>query len=218
MQGLSFVQQLVVWAPPVLLAVTLHEVAHGWMALKLGDTTAFAQGRLSLNPLRHVDPVGTVLVPAILLLAGGFIFGWAKPVPVDYSRLRDPRRDMAIVAVAGPAANLVMALGWAALLKVAAAGHELLPAAIVVPLSYMGLAGVMVNIILAVLNMIPVPPLDGGRVATGLLPIGPARVLARLEPIGLIVLLVLLVSGVLGQLLGPPVNFLQQLILSMVVS
>ncbi len=217
MQGLSFVQQLVVWAPPVLLAVTLHEVAHGWMALKLGDTTAFSQGRLSLNPLRHIDPVGTILVPAILLLVGGFIFGWAKPVPVDYRQLRDPRRDMAIVAVAGPAANLAMALAWAALLKIAAVGHGVLPAAVVVPMSYMGLAGVMVNIVLAVLNLIPVPPLDGGRVATGLLPLGPARMLARLEPIGLVVLLVLLASGVLGHILGPPVNYLQQLILNMVV-
>jgi Zn-dependent protease len=213
MQGLSFVQQLIVWAPPVLLAVTLHEVAHGWVALRLGDTTAFSQGRLSLNPLRHVDPIGTVLVPAILLLAGGFIFGWAKPVPVDYRQLRDPRRDMAIVAIAGPAANIVMAVGWAVILKLAAVFQGVLPGTILMPLSYMCLAGVTVNIVLAVLNLLPVPPLDGGRVATGLLPIGPARALARLEPLGLVVLLVLLASGLLGKILGPPVSFLQHLIL-----
>lgn len=112
MQELTVVQLLIVLAPPLLLAITLHEVAHGWVAWRCGDTTAKAQGRLSLNPLRHIDPVGTVLVPALLAVFGGFIFGWAKPVPVSYHRLRQPKRDMALVALAGPGANLLMALGW----------------------------------------------------------------------------------------------------------
>ncbi|MCO5761352.1 MAG: site-2 protease family protein, partial [Chromatiaceae bacterium] len=119
---LNTIQLLIVMAPPLLLAITLHEVAHGWMALRCGDTTAKAQGRLSLNPLRHIDPIGTVLVPALLAVFGGFIFGWAKPVPVNYHRLRQPKRDRALVALAGPGANLVMALGWA---LAAVAGHGL---------------------------------------------------------------------------------------------
>ena len=156
MEELNIIQRLIIWAFPVLTAITLHEVAHGWVALRLGDTTAKAQGRLSLNPLRHIDPVGTVLVPLALFLLSGFVLGWAKPVPVNYHRLHHPKRDMALVALAGPAANMVMALAWALLLL---AGAFLWANGLTwlgTPLYYMGQAGILINIILAVLNMLPV--------------------------------------------------------------
>ncbi len=217
MNELSVLQQLIIWVPPVLLAVTLHEVAHGWVALRLGDTTARDQGRLTLNPLRHIDPIGTVLVPALLLMAGGFVFGWARPVPVDFRRLRNPRRDMALVAVAGPLSNLLMALAWTLILNVVLLAQGLAVARYLLPIYYMGLAGITINILLAVLNMLPVPPLDGGRVAVGLLPAAAARLLARVEPFGLFVLIALLASGLLGRLLGPPVDLLEQLFMSLVM-
>ncbi len=201
---LNTIQLLIVMAPPLLLAITLHEVAHGWVALRCGDTTAKAQGRLSFNPLRHVDPVGTVLVPALLWLLpkllslpGGFLFGWAKPVPVNYHRLRQPKRDMALVALAGPASNLLMALGWA---LVAVTGHGLQTALpwLGEPLMLMGIAGIDVNVMLGVLNLVPIPPLDGSRVLAGVLPNRYGEAMARMEPYGLVILVLLLVSGVLN--------------------
>jgi Zn-dependent protease len=212
MQELNAVQLLVVLAPPLLLAITLHEVAHGWVALRCGDTTAKAQGRLSLNPLRHIDPVGTVLVPALLAVFGGFIFGWAKPVPVNYHRLRQPKRDMALVALAGPGANALMALGWALL---ALFGHGLSDAVpwIGKPLLLMGIAGIDVNVMLGVLNLVPIPPLDGSRVLAGLLPDRFGLAMARLEPYGLIVLVLLLASGALN--LMPVVNEIRHFILTL---
>lgn len=209
MQELTLLQQIAVWALPVLLAITLHEVAHGRVALAFGDPTARAMGRLSLNPLRHVDPIGTVLVPlAMLLLPGGFIFGWARPVPVNFSRLRNPRRDMMLVALAGPGANLAMALGWALVWRIglATAGHN---PGIGLPMYYMGLAGVFINVLLAVLNLLPIPPLDGSRVLAGLLPARQAGLLMRLEPFGLVILLALLVTGVLGHVLIPAMRVVQ---------
>jgi Zn-dependent protease len=212
MQELNTIQLLVVLAPPLLLAITLHEVAHGWMALRCGDTTAKAQGRLSLNPLRHVDPVGTVLVPALLAVFGGFIFGWAKPVPVSYNRLRQPKRDMALVALAGPASNLLMALGWA---LVALMGHGLRDALswLGEPLLLMGIAGIDVNVMLGVLNLVPIPPLDGSRVLVGILPDRFGLAMARMEPYGLIILVLLLASGVLN--LMPIVNGIRHFILTL---
>lgn len=209
---LNTIQLLIVMAPPLLLAITLHEVAHGWVALRCGDATAKAQGRLSLNPLRHVDPVGTVLVPALLAVFGGFIFGWAKPVPVNYHRLRQPKRDMALVALAGPGANLVMALGWALAALLGYAARTTLPW-LGEPLMAMGVAGVDVNVMLGVLNLVPIPPLDGSRVLAGVPPDRYGEAMARMEPYGLIILVLLLVSGVLN--LMPIVTGIRHFILTL---
>lgn len=214
MEELNVMQRLAVWALPVLFAITVHEVAHGWVAKHLGDPTAEMLGRLTLNPLRHIDPVGTLLVPGMLLLLGGFIFGWAKPVPVTYENLRNPKRDMAIVAAAGPLANLLMAAGWALLLKVAIGLSGDLDW-VALPLLYMSGAGITINVILMVLNLLPLPPLDGGRVLTGLLPDRAAWQLGRIEPYGFIILLALLATGLLGRLLGPPVYALQSTLFSL---
>jgi len=206
-------QKLAVWALPVLFAITLHEVAHGWVARALGDNTAAAQGRLSLNPLKHVDPVGTILVPGLLLLLGGFLFGWAKPVPVDYRNLKNPKKDMALVAIAGPAVNLAMAIGWAVLLKIALGQpHE---EGLWLGLAQMGIAGLSINLVLMVLNMLPMPPLDGGRVAVGLLPMKQAIALSKLEPYGMVILIVAMATGVLGQILGPLVGISQAGVLNL---
>lgn len=216
MQELNAIQMLVVWVPPILLAITLHEIAHGWVALLLGDETAWLQGRLSLNPLKHVDPVGTLLVPALLYLLGGVILGWARPVPVNYRRLRQPRRDVALVALAGPLANLLMAVCWAMLMGVAAmtwaGGFRWLG----MPLFYMAHVGVLINVVLALLNLLPVPPLDGSKILASLLPQRGAMALARLEPYGMLIMLLLLMSGALGMILGPAVSWLQQFLHEMV--
>jgi len=196
---MSLIQTLVVWTPPVLLAVTLHEVAHGWVARELGDDTAGKLGRLSLNPLKHVDPVGTVLVPGLLYALAGIVFGWAKPVPVNWDKLRNPRRDMALVALAGPLANVVMLLIWAAVAKLGLSyGQDYFVTT--------GLAGIMINAVLIALNLLPVPPLDGSRVVSALLPAEMALQYGRIEPYGLIILLVLIGSGALSRLMEPTMD------------
>ena len=202
----SLISALAIWALPVLLAITLHEAAHGYVARYFGDPTADQAGRITLNPLRHIDPVGTLLVPVSILAlsslfgAGGILFGWAKPVPVNFSRLRNPKADMLWVAAAGPFTNLIMALGWAILFRIALVGE---PGAYTLPLLKMADAGMQINAVLMVLNLLPLPPLDGGRIAVSLLPHHLAWRFARLEPYGFPILLVLLFTGVLGAILWP---------------
>ncbi|MGH8539103.1 MAG: site-2 protease family protein, partial [Stenotrophobium sp.] len=196
------VQKIAVWAIPVLFAITLHEVAHGWVARALGDHTAQMLGRLSLNPLKHIDPMGTVVVPLLMLVLGGFLFGWAKPVPVAMKNLRNPRRDMALVAIAGPLSNLAMAIAWGLLLKFTLTMNT--EEGVWLGVLLMCRAGIIINLVLMVLNLIPLPPLDGGRVLTGLLPEKQARVLDRVEPYGLIILIVLMVTGFLGRIMIVP--------------
>lgn len=207
MLHVSLVQQIAAWLLPVLLAITVHEIAHGWIARHFGDRTAELQGRLTLNPIKHIDPIGTILVPGLLLLLpGGFVFGWAKPVPVDWRNFKHPKQDMAWVAVAGPTSNLLMAFGWAVLTRIAV----MLPgdSPITAPLLFMGVAGIFINTILMVLNLLPLPPLDGGRVLTGLLPARYAYQFARIEPYGFVILLALLMTGVLGSVMWPFVQLL----------
>ena len=211
MHGLTVIQYVAVAALPLLFAITVHEVAHGWVALRLGDRTAQMLGRLTLNPIKHIDPVGTIIVPVALLMLGGFIFGWAKPVPVDYRNLHNPKRDMAIVAVAGPLANLGMAILWALVAKTGLALPETLSWASV-PMVLMGKIGIFLNLILMVLNLLPLPPLDGGRVVTGLLPARWSVAFAKIEPYGFFVLIALLATGILGKILGPPIVGLEKLI------
>ncbi|HRP34936.1 MAG TPA: site-2 protease family protein [Gammaproteobacteria bacterium] len=186
-------QLLAVAAIPVLFAITLHEVAHGWTARQFGDRTAEMLGRLTANPLKHIDPIGTVVVPALALLTTGFLFGWAKPVPVATRNLRNPRRDMMFVAVAGPAANILMALFWAFFTKLATLSG--LQGMTLQFFLTMGQIGVFINVILAVFNMLPIPPLDGGRVLSGLLPPRASTRLDRIEPYGLIIVLAFIFFG-----------------------
>ncbi len=201
--ALSVPQLVSILVVPVMFSIVVHEVAHGWVAKRLGDLTADRLGRLTLNPIKHIDPVGTILVPGLLLLTKtGFVFGWAKPVPIGWQNLRHPKRDMAIVAAAGPGVNLLMAIGWAAVGRLAVA---LLPSAnwVAEPLYYMALGGVFANVLLMVFNLLPLPPLDGGRVAVGLLP-GPwAYRLAMLEPYGFFILIGLMMTGLLSVLIWP---------------
>ena len=191
-------------AIPLIFAITVHEVAHGWVALHLGDPTAKYAGRLTLNPIKHVDPLGTIIVPFVLVVvsSGAFAFGWAKPVPVAFHNLRNPRRDMILVAAAGPAVNLAMAFGWALLLSQRIAfdpGLDLGSDWIV----RMSFFGVVINVLLAVFNMLPIPPLDGGRVLAGLLPPQLARGLQYVEPFGFLILIALMFTGVLWTLVEP---------------
>jgi Zn-dependent protease len=196
---LSLIQKITVFALPVIFAITVHEAAHGYAARYFGDMTAAAAGRISLNPLRHIDPIGTVLVPLLTMLAGGILFGWAKPVPVNFGRLRHPKRDMLWVAAAGPASNLVMAMLWALALKLAPAFSD----SIATPLVLMAQAGIMINVVLMVLNLLPLPPLDGGRIAFSLLPQPYAWKFSQIERYGFLILIVLLFTGILGKILGP---------------
>ncbi len=201
----SLIQTITVYAIPVLFGITLHEAAHGYVARMFGDPTAWQAGRISLNPMRHIDPIGTIVVPLVLLIStkmmggAGMLFGWAKPVPVDWGRLRKPKRDMLWVALAGPASNLVMGIIWFIGLRLLLeAGGDQDDFWV-----RMSIAGVQVNLILMALNLFPLPPLDGGRIVFSLLPSGMAYQYSRIEPYGLVILIVLMVSGVLWTLLRP---------------
>jgi Zn-dependent protease len=210
MQNLSTVQFAAIAILPLLFGITLHEVAHGWIAKYLGDKTALMMGRITLNPLKHIDPLGTILVPGLMMLAGGVIFGWAKPVPVTWQNLKNPKRDMALVALAGPTANLAMAFLWA---LVARAGVTMAPTSqwASIPMIYMGFIGIKLNLVLMILNLLPLPPLDGGRIMTSLLPGPLAYRFSRIEPYGFFSLIALLVSGILWKVVAPPVAVLEHM-------
>ena len=214
MDELSVIQRIAVWILPVIFAITVHEVAHGWVAKKYGDNTASRLGRLTLNPVKHVDLLGTVIVPGLLLMTGtGFIFGWAKPVPVDASNFKRPLQDMAVVALAGPVSNLIMAFIWALIIRLGifiGTNAE----AISLPLIYTGVAGISINLVLAMINLLPIPPLDGSRILTGILPSYWAWQYNRLERYGFILLLVLLYTKILNVILEYPLFIAQKLFFS----
>lgn len=216
MLSLSLIQKITVWIIPVLLAITLHEAAHAWAANRCGDSTAKMLGRLSINPLRHVDLIGTLLVPILMAVLSQFqfIFGWAKPVPINWQQLRHPKRDMAFVAAAGPLANLIMALLWAACLKIALLLHSTTTYLSLFVL-LMAQAGILTNLVLAFLNLIPIPPLDGSRIIVSLLPMKQALQYMKLERFGFFILIILLFTGILGWLLNPILSWSFYLIKSL---
>ena len=213
----SILQGISIWALPVLLAIVLHEVAHGWVANKLGDDTARWMGRLTLNPIKHIDPIGTILIPLLLVVSGaGFVFGYAKPVPINFRKLNNPKRDMVWVALAGPLTNLALAFISVGLLSITI--H--LPNALLwftEPLAAMLQASIIINIVLFVVNLVPLPPLDGGRVAVGLLPNPLAYQLERIEPYGFFILVGLLMLGVFQSVLGPIIYGITKALMTLVI-
>ena len=213
---LTTIQQISIGLLPILFAITFHEAAHAWVAWYFGDSTAKMLGRLTFNPIKHIDLIGTIVVPLLTLMISqsNFVFGWAKPVPINPSQFTHPRRDLALATLAGPAANLLMALSWAVCFKVCAmAATE--PSNIVVFILLAARAGIMINLLLAFLNLIPIPPLDGGRIMTSLLPPQQALLLAKIEPFGFIILITLAMTGALGWLITPPIQLTLALIHSL---
>ncbi|MDC7692225.1 site-2 protease family protein [Vogesella indigofera] len=208
MEELNLIQKIAIYALPVLLAITLHEAAHAYAAKRFGDATAYMMGRMTLNPLKHIDPVGTVLLPLLSVVIGGFLFGWAKPVPVNFGALRNPRVGMRWVAAAGPAANLVMAIMWVLLLKLAIVMDNDYSR----PLALMSQAGIGINVVLMVLNLMPILPLDGGRIVESLLPRPLAYNFSRLEPYGMWILLALVFTGLLSPILRPFTTMVYELL------
>jgi Zn-dependent protease len=210
----SLIQTITVYALPVLFGITLHEAAHGYVARLFGDPTAYLAGRVSVNPVRHIDPIGTIVVPLVLLFStkllggGGLLFGWAKPVPVDWGRLRNPKRDMLWVALAGPASNLVMAVIWAIGLRLLAESGATQGSFWV----QMTIAGIQINLVLMALNLFPLPPLDGGRIVFSLLPGRMAWQYSRIEPYGMLIIILLMVTGALWVFLQPLLGFGQAII------
>ena len=211
----NLIQTVLIYALPVLFSITVHEAAHGYTARYFGDRTAAMLGRVTLNPLRHIDPVGTILMPLLLYFAtsGAFLFGYAKPVPVNFHLLRNPKRDMVWVALAGPASNFVQALAWALLLVLLAAlgTHERF-------FIEMARAGIAVNLVMWAFNLFPLPPLDGGRILVGLLPWKQAQLVARIEPYGFFIVLALVVGGIVGQLWLRPLMSLGYIVIDLLIS
>jgi Zn-dependent protease len=207
MPEFTLIQQICIWAIPVLLAITLHEAAHAYVAYRCGDTTAKMLGRLSLNPIHHIDPIGTILMPLLIgvLTQFNFVIGYAKPVPINWSQFRHPRRDMILVTLAGPFSNIFMAFLWAACFKIATLLHPetSMPALF---LLFSARAGMIINLVLAALNLIPIPPLDGSRVVSSLLPPRQAMTYEKIEPYGFFILVLLVFTGVLGMILTPLIN------------
>jgi Zn-dependent protease len=213
----SLLTNILMWIVPLSLAIILHEVAHGWMAYKLGDSTAKDLGRLSLNPIGHIDPIGTVVVPGMLMVSGApFLFGWAKPVPVMFHKLRNPRRDMIWVALAGPGANLLMVFAWAIIAKLVLAFMAYDSTSFQFMLGVVQ-KGIIINLVLMVFNLLPMLPLDGGRVVHGLLPRELGDKFAVTERWGMLIVVALLATGVLSKIIGPPLNYLSQLVFSFVI-
>lgn len=209
------IELIILYAIPVIFAITVHEVAHGWVAKKLGDPTAERLGRLTLNPLKHIDPIGTVVLPGLLILLGSkFIFGWAKPVPITWQNLKNQRRDIALVAAAGPGSNFLMALFWALVLKLTIV-FTAQDSHVFYALTTMAQAGVIVNLILMVLNLVPLPPLDGSRIVTSFLSPKAGYYYNRVEPYGFYILLALLFTGILFKVLWPIIGFFLQLLSAM---
>jgi Zn-dependent protease len=205
----GILRQIAISAVPILIAITFHEVAHGYVANRLGDRTAAAMGRLTLNPLAHIDPIGTVIMPLLLLIFtnGQFVFGYAKPVPINPLNFDNPRKGMAISAAAGPITNIILAAVCMLLIKlVVLPSAKLIPETVVVPLFLMLRYGILINVVLAAFNLIPIPPLDGGRVAVGILPRRHAAALSSLEPYGMIIVIILIITGVAGWFIRPLVN------------
>lgn len=210
---LTVVQKIAVYALPVLFAITVHEAAHGYVAKYFGDLTAEKQGRITLNPIKHIDPIGTILLPILTMMLGGILFGWAKPVPVNFANLRNPKKDMLWVAAAGPISNLLMAIFWTMMLSYA----NYAPSTAVNFLAIMSMAGISINIVLMVLNLLPMPPLDGGRIAVSLLPMPWAIRLARIERYGFPILIVLMFTGVLGYIIIPIIQVIEQFLYRLVM-
>jgi Zn-dependent protease len=205
MQIEQIITSIAISAVPILLAITVHEASHGYAAKHFGDLTAEKMGRITLNPFKHIDLLGTIILPLVLFFStsGAFLFGWAKPVPVNFGALRSPKKDMLWVAAAGPASNFVMAIGWGVLYALAESSPSNAPTF----LQLVAEVGIKINVVLMVLNLLPMPPLDGGRIAVSLLPNNLAIKLAQVEKYGFLILIALLFTGVLDKIIGPLIRF-----------